>query len=108
MNRVLAIVAVLALSGFGPQEKTPTGPGNPIDAWFTGYWSSKGAKPAAPATDLVFVRRVTPDLFGRLPTPHEIRAFTADKAPDKRVKLVDRMLMSGECAEFLCDGWSEP
>jgi hypothetical protein len=105
MKRVFAIVAVLALSGFGPGQQTPTGPPNPIDAWFTGYWSSKGAKPAGPATDLVFFRRVTLDLFGRLPTPDEIRAFTADKAPDKRAKLVERMLVADECAEFLSDVW---
>ncbi|MGC8642769.1 MAG: DUF1549 and DUF1553 domain-containing protein [Isosphaeraceae bacterium] len=48
--------------------------------------------PSPPASDPVFLRRVSLDLTGEQPTPEQIRAFLADKAPDKRVKLVDTLL----------------
>ncbi|HEV3078266.1 MAG TPA: DUF1553 domain-containing protein, partial [Gemmataceae bacterium] len=39
-----------------------------------------------------FLRRVTIDNIGRLPSPDEVRAFAADKGPDKRAKKVDELL----------------
>ncbi|GIU74638.1 MAG: hypothetical protein KatS3mg004_1725 [Bryobacteraceae bacterium] len=53
--------------------------------------------PAAPiAGDEEFLRRVTLDLTGRIPSPADIRAFVADQAPDKRDRLIDRLLASEE------------
>ena len=37
-------------------------------------------------SDIEFLRRVTLDLTGRIPTRTEVRAFLADKNPDKRDK----------------------
>jgi hypothetical protein len=48
--------------------------------------------PTAKATDLEFLRRVFIDLVGRIPTPEEVVDFEADKAPNKRAKLVHRLL----------------
>ena len=45
-----------------------------------------------PADDATFLRRVRLDLTGTLPTPDEVEAFLADRAADKRAKLVDRLL----------------
>jgi hypothetical protein len=42
--------------------------------------------------DAEFLRRVTIDTIGCLPTPDEVRAFLADKAPDKRAKKIDQLL----------------
>ncbi len=50
------------------------------------------AAPLAP--DAEFLRRVTLDLTGTIPTAAEARAFLADKSPDKRTKLIDRLLAS--------------
>jgi hypothetical protein len=59
--------------------------------------------PHAPlATDQEFVRRVTLDLTGRIPTPSDLREFLADKSPDKRAKLIDKLIASPEFA----DKWS--
>lgn len=52
----------------------------------------KQAAPLAP--DAEFLRRVTLDLTGTIPTAADARAFLADKSPDKRTKLVDRLLAS--------------
>lgn len=48
--------------------------------------------PSPPASDPAFLRRVSLDLTGEQPTPEQVRAFMADKDPDKRVKLVDALL----------------
>lgn len=47
---------------------------------------------AAAARDEVFVRRVTFDLVGELPTPEEITRYLLDPSPDKRARLVERLL----------------
>lgn len=47
----------------------------------------------APRTsDELFLRRVYLDLVGQLPTPNEITLFVLNPAPDKRAKLVQRLL----------------
>lgn len=61
-----------------------------------------GVAPAPKTTDAEFIRRVTLDLTGRVPTPDRLLAFLDDTSPDKRVKLVD-MLMG--TPEFL-DKWT--
>src|SRR5213079_3147805 len=42
--------------------------------------------------DLEFLRRVTIDTIGSLPTPDEVRAFLADKRTDKRERKIDELL----------------
>jgi hypothetical protein len=51
-------------------------------------------KPARIADDAEFVRRVYLDLAGRIPTVAETRSFLADKRPEQRTELVDRLLAS--------------
>ncbi len=46
------------------------------------------------ATEEQYVRRIYLDAVGRIPTAEESSAFLADKAPDKRAKLVDKLLYS--------------
>jgi hypothetical protein len=48
--------------------------------------------PAGPADDATFLRRVSLDVCGELPKPEEIRAFLADKDPNKRGKKIDELL----------------
>lgn len=52
------------------------------------------AKSERPGTlsDAAFLRRATLDVTGLLPTPQQLQAFVADKALDKRAKLIDRLL----------------
>lgn len=49
---------------------------------------------AAICNDADFLRRVWLDLAGMIPPPGEVREFLADQAPDKRAKLIDRLLAS--------------
>jgi hypothetical protein len=48
--------------------------------------------PSEPAKDTEFLRRVTIDTIGRLPTPAEIRAFLPDTRPNKRAVKIDELL----------------
>ena len=43
---------------------------------------------------MTFLRRVTLDLTGKLPTPKEVEAFTKDPDPNKRRKKIDQLLKS--------------
>ncbi len=65
------------------------------------------ARQCAPAaSDAEFLRRVTLDLTGTIPGTETAREFLKDSAPDKRAKLIDRLLASPEHARHLasvCD-----
>lgn len=53
--------------------------------------------PAAPvSSDAEFLRRITLDLTGRIPTPSDVKAFLADTSETKRDALIDRLLYSAE------------
>jgi len=63
--------------------------------------------PSAPCTDAEFVRRVYLDTCGILPKPEEVAAFLADRSPDRRAKLVDRLLDRTEYADYWAYKWSD-
>ncbi|HUR53899.1 MAG TPA: DUF1549 domain-containing protein [Gemmataceae bacterium] len=63
-----------------------------IDRMLSTDWASRGIKPAAPADDAEFVRRVYLDVIGRAPKAAETRDYLDDKSPDKRIKLVEKLL----------------
>ena len=63
--------------------------------------------PSGLCSDPVFLRRVTLDVTGRLPTEDEYHAFLADKDPARRSKLVDRLLERKEFAELWAMKWAE-
>ncbi|MFO0931028.1 MAG: DUF1549 domain-containing protein, partial [Gemmataceae bacterium] len=48
--------------------------------------------PSELSSDAEFLRRVTIDTIGTLPTPDEVRAFLADDRPDKRERKIDELL----------------
>jgi hypothetical protein len=67
-----------------------------IDSLAEKHWQAEGIRPAPLADDSTFLRRVTLDLLGRIPTPDEARTFAADSSPDKRQRAVRRLLASPE------------
>jgi len=67
---------------------------NFVDEYIFGKMERDGVPHAGLASDGEFLRRVSLDLTGRIPTPEELKAFTADKDSAKRDKLIDRLLAS--------------
>jgi hypothetical protein len=64
-----------------------------------------GLPPSPLADDGTFLRRVTVDIAGRLPTLDETKAFLADADPARHEKLVDRLLESGDYADNFATKW---
>ncbi len=57
--------------------------------------------PVSPAADdVTFLRRVTLDLTGHLPTPDTVTSFLTNSNTDKRKALVDTLLQSDEFNEY--------
>lgn len=63
--------------------------------------------PSEQADDATFLRRVSLDIIGLIPTAAEARAFLADKDPDKRAKLVDSLLRRPEYADYWALYWGD-
>jgi hypothetical protein len=65
-----------------------------IDAYIDAQIQEAGAQAAGQVGDAQFIRRLTLDLAGRIPTLEETRTFVASTKPDKRVELVERLMNS--------------
>lgn len=69
-------------------------PKNFVDTAIFGKLAEVGVRSARLTNDEEFLRRVTLDLTGRIPTPDQVRAFLADSDANKRSALIDRLLYS--------------
>ena len=63
-----------------------------IDRRVDDFWAKNKIKPSDPTTDAEFLRRLSLDLVGRIPTVHEVRLFVANSNPKKREKKVAELL----------------
>lgn len=79
---------------------------NFIDELVFAKLKALGIPPSPVCDDATFVRRVSLDIGGRLPTADEARAFAADTDPAKRDKLIDRLLDSSSYADYFANKWS--
>ncbi len=82
-------------------------PANFIDELVFAKQKELQLTPAAVASDEVFLRRVFLDTIGTLPTPEEAREFLDSKEPDKRAKLIDKLLDREEYALFWAMKWAD-
>ena len=69
-----------------------------IDEHVAAAWKAQDATPAPLADDAEFFRRVHLDIAGKIPPVMEVREFLADKRPDKRQRIIDKLL-DGELKE---------
>jgi hypothetical protein len=76
-----------------------------IDKHLAAGWSAAGVTPAPLANDAEFLRRVYLDVAGRIPSVAEARAFLQDTAPDKRERLVERLLASPRYVTHWVNVW---
>ena len=82
--------------------RRPTLPGatskvrHPVDRLLAPYFAKNGVRSDRVVDDRTFARRVYLDVLGLLPPPEALEAFVAARAPDKRAKLVRRLLDDNE------------
>jgi hypothetical protein len=78
---------------------------NYIDELTIAKWKKLGLTPTPVCDDSTFIRRVTLDANGRLPTAKEVREFLADQNPNKRSEWIDRLLDAPEYASYFALRW---
>lgn len=86
-----------------PEVPTPTR----VDELVAAKLRRLGIEPSPVCTDAEFLRRVSLDLTGTLPTPGEVEAFLKDPSSDKRERKVEELLARPGYAAWwatrLCD-----
>jgi len=90
-----------------PSPFPEVAPNNKIDELVVAKLKQLGIPPSDLCSDQEFLRRVYLDTTGTLPTPDEAREFLSDADPEKRSKLIDRLLGSEEFADFWALKWGD-
>lgn len=78
-----------------------------LDRLIADGWTQAGIAPAPLADDATYLRRVTLDLTGRIPTAEAVLRFEADSGANKRASLVASLLDSDAFAEHWADLYTE-
>ncbi|MGI9244232.1 MAG: DUF1549 domain-containing protein [Verrucomicrobiales bacterium] len=82
-------------------------PSNGIDRHVFAKLQQFRENPADRCDDSLFLRRASLDITGALPPAEEARRFVSDPDPEKRRKLVDRLLASPDYANFWALKWCD-
>lgn len=93
-----------AISG-ATHHDAPAEPTAAIEYFLEAGWQARQLRPTEMCDDRTFLRRVTLDLVGRIPTPEETLEFFFDGSAGKRAALVDRLLASDEAARNFREVW---
>jgi hypothetical protein len=113
----LCCLAFAAAPGRAAPESTPQKSAAPeagstvaavaarIDQLIAAHWAERGVKPAPLADDAEFMRRAYLDLTGRIPRVSAVRAFLEGQSPDRRRRLVERLLESPGYVEHFSNVW---
>ncbi len=92
----------------GLQFEYPAEPeANYVDTFVAAKLKKIRLAPSGLCSDEEFLRRVSLDIAGLMPTVEEYQAFMASTDPDKRAKLVDSLLERKEFAEIWVNKWAE-
>lgn len=84
----------------------PDPTGNLVDEFVWKKLQSLGIPTSELCDDNTFLRRVTLDLAGRLPTLKETQDFINDQDSQKRNATIERLLASEEYAEYFAGKWN--
>ena len=82
-------------------------PKNEIDHYVFSKLKLFNQNPSAVSDDLTFLRRVSLDVTGSLPSSEIARSFLSDKRKDKRSILIEELLKSEEYASFWALKWAD-
>ncbi|APZ92395.1 hypothetical protein Fuma_02006 [Fuerstiella marisgermanici] len=81
-------------------------PNNFIDDYVFANLQEIGIPPSPVCDDATFIRRVSLDIAGRLPTPAETAEFLASTDDNKREQVIDSLLRSPQYADFFANKWT--
>lgn len=95
-----------ALIPLGPSVEAMPTPNNFIDERVFASLDEIGLPVSELCDDATFIRRVTLDIAGRLPTLEETRTFLEDPSSTKRNELIQTLLQSGDYADFFANKWT--
>jgi hypothetical protein len=98
--------SVLTEEAWQKAPLTPLEPGE-LDRLVSKELVESKITPAPLTTDEQFIRRVTLDLTGQLPTPADVKDFVADPASQKRSLLIDKLLASEEFGQHWARFWRD-
>ncbi len=74
-----------------------------LDGQLTQGWKQAGVTPSAQVDDAAYLRRLSLDLNGKLPTPEQVLAFTADSGIDKRAAMAKKLVSHPDYARRWAD-----
>ncbi len=83
-----------------PSNRRKAQSANLIDDFIFGKMAADGVVPAPEASDAEFLRRVSLDLTGRIPTAEQVEQFLQDDNPSKRGKLIDSLIGSDGYVDY--------
>lgn len=92
----MLLLALLFVPSLAPASS------NAVDEVLAKYWRQIGIEPAAAVSDAQFARRAYLDAWGLLPNPDQLSEFLLDRRPDKRARLVERLLAD---EQLYADHW---
>jgi hypothetical protein len=85
----------------------PAVTGNYVDELVATKLRKLRVPPSPICTDEEFLRRVTVDVVGLLPTESEYAAFLADESEDKRARKIEALLNRDEFADLWAAKWAD-
>ncbi len=88
-------------------QETPPEPVNYVDEFVASKLKKLRIHPSGLCSDEEFLRRLSIDLTGLLPTREEYAAFMADTDANKREKKIDELLSRKEFTEMWVSKWAE-
>ncbi len=73
-----------------------------VDQYISAEWKNQGLKPSPLSTDEEFLRRVSIDIVGEIPTATEVSEFLKSTSPTKRQEKIQELLNS----KLYGDNWA--
>lgn len=90
-------------------QPTPVGTAISSRSFIDKFIDEKLDASAIPASEQIddaeFIRRVSIDITGRIPTAARVTGFLADTRPDKRARVIDELLASPDFGRHFADEW---
>lgn len=109
LHRVAAgCLMVLALAGARTSDaQTKPLTSADIDKIMRTEWKREKITPAPPVEDAQFLRRVTLDITGTIPSAESVKKFLANKSTNKRAEVIEELLQSPAYVKHWVNYWDQ-